>query len=89
MFWQSFNSLLRQLRKEALDKGDNALLVNVEKMSYGRVFVCCRTISLILVVQQFTLLRLPQRICTSRMATCTSKPSMRASLMLSPSFRYL
>jgi hypothetical protein len=29
----SFNSLLRQLRKEALEKGDKALLVNVDKMA--------------------------------------------------------
>ena len=36
---QSFNSLLRQLRKEALEKGDNALLVNVEKMSYANLYV--------------------------------------------------
>jgi hypothetical protein len=34
----SFNSLLRQLRKEALDKGDTALLVNVEKMSYANLY---------------------------------------------------
>jgi len=33
----SFNSLLRQLRKEALEKGDKALLVNVDKMAYANL----------------------------------------------------